>query len=316
MKLENYIADLLYRYDCVIVPNFGGFIANKKSAQVKNNIFTPPFKQISFNSLLVENDGLLANYIASTDKMPYKTAVNFIKYEVQEWIDKLLSEELELEGIGTLYSANDTIHFEPNNKVNFLTDSFGLDAVVANQIERQKQETLSDFNTLKIVNQTKQKEQQPVLNLEQHRGQNNLLKYTAIFLLGATTIGFSVKNYYANKENSIKLAKSIEKQKLKINKIQQATFIIDTPLPTINVEATIEPNNYFIIAGAFRNENNATKKVNELKEKGFNAKIIGKNKFNLTQVAFDSFSDLDEANRALKNIKANVLKEAWLLVKK
>ena len=34
MALEDYIKDLLYRYDCVIIPNFGGFVTNQISAQI------------------------------------------------------------------------------------------------------------------------------------------------------------------------------------------------------------------------------------------------------------------------------------------
>lgn len=313
MKLENYIADLLYRYDCVIVPNFGGFVANTKSAQIQNSVFTPPFKQISFNSLLVENDGLLANYIATTDKMPYKTAVNFIRFEVQEWIDKLLINDLELEGIGTLYTVDDTIHFEPNNKVNYLTTSFGLDAVVANQLQNTKKEILQNEAVLKIVDKA---EETPILSLEENSNKrSNLLKYAAIFLLGTATIGFSVKAYKDKQNNNIRLANSIQQQKITTNKIQQATFVVDTPLPTIKVETAVTPKNYFIIAGAFRDKNNAINKVNELKSKGFNAQIVGKNKFDLTQVAFAGYSDLDQANHALQKIKKAVLKDAWLLVK-
>ena len=314
MKLEKYIADLLYRYDCVIVPNFGGFVANTKSAQVKNNVFTPPFKQITFNSLLVENDGLLANYIASVDKMPYKTAVNFIEFEVQEWIDKLLNEDLELEWIGTLYTVNDTIHFEPNNKVNFLTSSFGLDAVVANQIERQKQELIAENNSVKVVDITSDDKETAVTTTTEAK-KSNFLKYAAIFLLGTAVIGYSVKNFKQSQYNKAILAKNIEQQKRTTDKIQQATFVIDTPLPAIHIEVTEKPKNYFIIAGAFRNAENALKKVNELKAKGFDAQIVGKNKFDLTQVAFAGFTNVEEADLALQDIKKNELKDAWLLVK-
>ncbi|MEC8853074.1 MAG: SPOR domain-containing protein, partial [Bacteroidota bacterium] len=30
--IEHYISDLLYLHDCVIIPGFGGFVGNKKSA--------------------------------------------------------------------------------------------------------------------------------------------------------------------------------------------------------------------------------------------------------------------------------------------
>ncbi|MEC8884654.1 MAG: SPOR domain-containing protein, partial [Bacteroidota bacterium] len=32
MHFSNYISDLLYRYECVIVPGFGAFLAHRVSA--------------------------------------------------------------------------------------------------------------------------------------------------------------------------------------------------------------------------------------------------------------------------------------------
>ena len=68
MILAKHITDLLYRYDCVIVPEFGGFITNRIGAKLNESTqtFYPPTKQITFNSHLKHNDGLLANYIAET----------------------------------------------------------------------------------------------------------------------------------------------------------------------------------------------------------------------------------------------------------
>jgi hypothetical protein len=74
MSLTNYINDLLYRYDCVIVPDFGGFVTNAISARVNHfsHTFYPPTKQLTFNSHLTNNDGLLANYIASSENISFK----------------------------------------------------------------------------------------------------------------------------------------------------------------------------------------------------------------------------------------------------
>jgi len=76
MQLENYISDLLYRYDCVTVPEFGAFLTNRVSAKVhaSTNSFYPPKKVLSFNEQLKNNDGLLANYIAEVEKIPYAVA--------------------------------------------------------------------------------------------------------------------------------------------------------------------------------------------------------------------------------------------------
>ena len=71
MTIANYLKDLLYRYDCVIVPNFGGFVTNRISARIDadSNTFYPPTKEVGFNSHLTHNDGLLANYIASSENI-------------------------------------------------------------------------------------------------------------------------------------------------------------------------------------------------------------------------------------------------------
>ena len=76
MTIANYISDLLYRYECVILPGFGAFLTNRKSAQVIKGThqFAPPFKSISFNVQLKQNDGLLVNYISKSEKISYETA--------------------------------------------------------------------------------------------------------------------------------------------------------------------------------------------------------------------------------------------------
>ena len=84
MNIEPYIAQLLYRYQCVTVPGFGAFLTEIQSAKwiESTNSFSPPKKRISFNSNLKNNDGLLANHIAQAEKTSYDYAVSAIQYEV------------------------------------------------------------------------------------------------------------------------------------------------------------------------------------------------------------------------------------------
>jgi len=320
MMLEQYIKDLLYRYDCVIVPDFGAFIANTKSAKVNEGKFLPPYKQITFNTLIQNNDGLLANHIAQTDKMPYETALNFIRFEVEEWINKLLDEELVLNGLGNLLLVDDAIHFESDTNVNYLTSSFGLSSFISDTVVRQSENTAIislNNNRAEYKSQVEKIEQQaPIYIQEENRKKPTyFLKYAAIFMIGASIIGLLGKKAYddnLDKKQSLVIQKQ---QNIRENKIQTATFVINSPLPTITVK-TIEPAiKYHIIAGAFRSEENATKKVQQLKNKGFNSSIVGKNKWNLTQVAFQSFSSLEKANNTLATIKKETAKDAWLLVK-
>ena len=115
MKLDKNISELLFRYDCVIVPDFGGFIANYKPAKInsRTNTFSPPSKQISFNSNLVVNDGLLANQIAQKYKVSYNEALVSIEKCVETYQNDLnLGKRVVVEKIGVFY-------LDPNKKIIF-----------------------------------------------------------------------------------------------------------------------------------------------------------------------------------------------------
>ena len=64
--VEYYISELLFLHDCVIIPNFGGFVGNPKSAKLNKitGVLSPPSKQILFNANLKTNDGLLITHIS------------------------------------------------------------------------------------------------------------------------------------------------------------------------------------------------------------------------------------------------------------
>ncbi len=56
-RMNAYLRDLLILHDCVILPEFGGFVGNHKSAQkTDKGYFTPPRKIIAFNPQLKENE--------------------------------------------------------------------------------------------------------------------------------------------------------------------------------------------------------------------------------------------------------------------
>lgn len=57
--------------------------------------------------------------------------------------------------------------------------------------------------------------------------------------------------------------------------------------------------------------------VLRLKNNGFNnAREIGLNKYNLTQVAYNSYISIDEANNELIKIRKTMDESAWILIKK
>jgi hypothetical protein len=303
MNLANYISDLLYRYNCVIIPDFGGFVTNKIGAKVNetSNTFYPPAKQITFNSHLKVNDGLLTNYIASSENITFEKASRIIALSVTEWKNEINTKPIQIGAVGVLtLNENNQIIFEPNTTVNYLTESFGLTSVASESIKR---------------NIAKVKPLIPILKKENKKGIPTFIKYAATAAI-MLTLSFAGNNaYQQNKQESIiaNQEKAIEK------KIQSATFVITNPLPTIalNVmkkEVVSKP--YHVVAGAFQFPENAEKKVDQLKKQGYKASILGANKWGLIEVAFDSFLDKNEAINNLYKIQATVSEDAWLLIKK
>ena len=298
MILANYINDLLYRYDCVIIPNFGGFVTNKLGAKVNHftHTFYPPTKQITFNSHLKHNDGLLANYIAKSENISFEKANETIANTVFSWCKKLKVETVIISSIGNLsLNEENQLIFEPNNKVNYLTDSFGLSSFETSAVKRNQQKV--------IPIQTTKKEKYMV---------PAFIKYaaTAAILLTIGTLGF--KSYQENQQQEL----YANQKEVLDKKIQSATFVISNPLPTIELNVAKEtPKPFHIIAGAFQFPENADKKVAQLKEKGFDAKILGVNKWGLTQVAFESLENRADAFKKLAEIRENISKDAWILIK-
>ncbi len=296
MKLEQHISDLLYRYECVVVPHFGAFVSNYKSTvyNAKNNTFYPPSKAISFNVNILHNDALLANAVSSALECSYNEALNKIDKTVKNWQVALRENKtLELDKIGnfTLNTQNKLI-FEPIDTVNYLTDSYGLNPLIAPQVAREET-VLKPTGTYA----------------------RPYLKYAAVFVMGLSTIGFGNRYYQQYKINQ-QIELSQKQQRNLQNRIQTATFKITNPLPSITLKSTPITHNYHVVAGAFREPANADKKLHQLKAKGFDAAIIGKNKWQLTQVVFGSYTTRNEAVVALRKVRATEDTAAWLLVEK
>ena len=292
MTVEKYINDLLYRYDCVVVPNFGGFITNKIGAKVNSftHTFHPPTKQITFNTHLKQNDGLVVSYIAAVENISFEKALAKINASVASWNESLKNGAVVFENIGAIaFNEEKQLIFEPQKEHNFLTNSFGLSTVSSPAIKHPVHASTS----------------KSVIPL--------FAKYaaTAVVLL---SLGFIVRNGYQERQQEQMYAS----QKETIDKkIQAATFVISNPLPTISLQVTKEsPKSFHVVAGSFQFPENAEKKLKQLKKKGYNATILGLNKWGLTQVAFDSFYSRKEALAALTTIKKEVSKDAWILAKK
>lgn len=309
MQLEIYISDLLYRYECVVIPDFGAFLTQRESAKVheSTNAFYPPKKVLSFNEQIQKNDGLLVHYISDVEKIPFEDALSKIQKRIKSLKSYLIQgETLSFDNIGELFLNNEgKIQFEPSYHLNYLTDAFGLSQFVSPSVTREVyKEGVEELE--EVI---------PIAFTPEKRKTRPYLKYAAVALIALTIGSVGMSQFYVNKiETHNQLAQEEANKQLE-HKIQEATFIIDNPLPAITLNVDKQAGRYHIVAGAFRVKENSAKKVNQLQKLGYNARTIGANKYGLHEVVYGSFEDRREALQALRKIRYNHNKAAWLLVK-
>lgn len=318
MRLELYISDLLYRYECVTVPNFGAFLTQRKGAQVHHttNAFYPPTKELSFNAQLTSNDGLLVKYIADVTKEGYESTLQKVQLEVDAWKKQLdNSEIISLENVGDLsLNVEGKMQFEPSYQLNYLTSSFGLSSFVSSEISRIVEEVREEATPLVLKEEVTEAIPLPIVEETHRRRFPWAYAAAAAVIISAGIFGF---NEYSNTQQEKQQIVEDTKAKKSIDKyIQQATFFNTNPveLPSITLQVAKETQNYHVVAGAFRIEQNAHEKVAELQANGFEAELLGQNKYGLHQVSYASFSTRADAVSALVNIKRNTAPEAWLLI--
>ena len=309
MQLSQYISDLLYRYECVTLPNFGAFLSHPISARINEGTssFYPPQKQLSFNVQLKSNDGLLASYISDVENISFEVATRKIENQVSKLKLRLeKGETVEFKHIGELISSDEgNLSFIPLDNLNYMTEAFGLASFVSPSVERQAhQEVVQKLESRGAIALTPKRRKSALY-----------MKYAAIAVLALGLAGSIGSNLYLTQieqQNSVALDTA---NATLDNKIQEATFVIDNPLPAVMVNLKKQNGNFHIVAGAFRVKANSEKKLQQLKTLGFSARLIGVNSYGLHQVVYESFETRKDAERALFKIRKTQDRAAWLLIK-
>ena len=292
MDVTAFIRELLFGHDCVIVPGFGGFIGNYLPARIDKNAgtFYPPLKQISFNRNLNHNDGLLVGKISLSAKINYGDARVLVEEFVAGLRKKLeKGERVVFDNIGSFINNNEgNVQFEPDLKVNYHLDSYGLEPFQCL--------TLEGYDVRKRIN--RHVDRDPIKLASRRK---ILWRSAAIIPLLALIVAVSLKtDFFAGKvENStmnplvsaefennkkaVDEGATIESAKIKenINAIESPELKNNTsPIPVKNNAPEVvnpvasEQRGYFVITGSFKSRENADSQVNILKEEGFSPEIV------------------------------------------
>lgn len=115
--LPLHIEYLLTRHECVIVPGIGAFIVTEREACIdtENGIVSPRRREISFNSSVVTDDGLLSHSLARKEHLPYEVAHRRLYSLIEKMRSDLnLEGEVSLGMLGKLLQdAEGLFSFEP-----------------------------------------------------------------------------------------------------------------------------------------------------------------------------------------------------------
>ena len=294
MQLSKFISELLLEHDCVTVPGLGSFLGNFKSAHydLENEKFYPPSKQISFNSQIKANDGLLAKFISEKSGLNYDDSLKEIHQEVLKITLNLKKESVLLKDIGELnLNKEENIVFTPLKTKNFLKDSFGLSPIFIKELTQE-----NSLNKKEIVLKPKVR--------------SKFYQTAAVWaclIFGASSIYYNVNNDLLEQ----KLAYEQDLRQESFSKVQKAVFDLGS-LPSLTINVKRQASQFYVIAGAFRITKNAENLVSSLKTKGYDSRILPLNEKGLTPVAFEGFSQRKAAITSLREIQAKENKNAWI----
>ncbi|MBB6004655.1 SPOR domain-containing protein [Arcicella rosea] len=350
--VQNHIRELLFEQDCVVIPDFGGFVTNFDCAKVDKaeEYIKPAQKWLAFNGLLKNDDGLLSNYIAKNEGVSRDVANLKIKLFVETAKKGIrFDQRFDIAGVGT-FTENEEgkIQFNPSENSNFLGESFGLEKIVIKKstfiqpiIQVESINTKVSQKTIQQVfasndRETSAQEIKVVgthkVSLRKNRKGTVVLKFllgmfSAVLFVSAIYLYDNEKNslssfnpfHFSQKQVKEAYAEPVEKVIPKVEPAKLTPVLIDKDT-LVKVSTPIindTENRFFVITGSFGETENAENQLNVLKSKGFSKASILKpgKKGRLIKVSAGGFTDEESANEEAVKVAKAINQNAWIFKK-
>ena len=306
-ELSKHIETLLLDNDCVIIPEFGGFVAHHISAEYdeESGLFYPPQRSVGFNPQLILNDSLLVQSYIETYDISYPEAARRIEKETEEIRQTLMIDgEYDFHGIGTLtLSAKGKYSFEPCT-AGLLTPS--LYALNSYGIEKIKKAQLVNLvpehgHSFKIKGKT--------VRITYTGIRNAAVVAAMLFLVAFATIPVSMTN------NGINNASVLNTTALSsmVSNLKNTTGDAADKTAKAKPEKKQETGRYTIVMASYVTEKGANNLVDEMKQSGHKTiKVYEKN--DVRRVIYGAYATEDKAKEALKGIQTETSSfgDAWI----
>ncbi len=355
MNIRKHLVPLLFAHDCVIVPGFGGFIADYVPARIdtERHMAYPPSKNLVFNALLKKNDGLLASYIATTERIGYADAYRSVEEFVKTCAETLEREKrIVIDEVGQFYlDAGSHIHFRPDSSANFLRDAYGLAPlplrpaehvagsplrIAAARRSAPRLRTLRAGDWVPIaallaltwmipalvpkidtaISSFAPASSPPAVQRVIAPETGEIAKHGSdLFWLGSVT-------ETAGTMAGDTLAASMAADSIAVHESTPADSAPARPAAGVPPAAapaarpeTVPGDSYHIIVGCFGITGNAERMTEDLRRRGYPAGQAGLNRAGLTMVSASSYPTLTDAEAALEGVRRDVIATAWILKK-
>lgn len=319
IELEKHIEILLLSNDCVIVPDFGGFMSHKIDARYDedNATFLPPFRTLGFNPQLRLNDSLLAqSYIEAYD-ISYPEALRRIENEVTELKQHIANDgQYELSDIGTIFlNEQGKYEFEPCEAGILTPDYYGLGSfemkMAKSSSPRFSHPTLT---TSSPAPHSQHPEETVCLSVSMLRNIAAACLLIAAFLLFPSQITTTGTGQVTQSNIDTGLFKKMMPKSVTIGKlpIPPKTKTKQPVAPVVEQKA--EAPCYCIVLASHVSVKNAETFVGKLKDEGYADSRVLQQQGKNTKVVYGHYGSEDEARNALHKLCGNDhFREGWIL---
>ena len=344
IELQRHIEVLLLSNECVIVPDFGGFMTHEVAARYDeaDHSFIPPYRTLGFNPQLRLNDSVLAQSYVETYDISYPEALRRIEHEVN-MVKQQLSEEgsFELENLGlltvnqegnyefapceagvlspALYGLSDFTFMRLKDDHSAVKSAKTLPASVSKADEATGTAFETKMSDILGNNQNDKEESAVVIKMSWIRNAVAVAAAVVAFFLIATPITNSNLNTQAMSQLQHHLLYKLIPQDTNVATVEpvvaatpEVPEVIEKPHAEQQAEKAKNAPTYYIVVASQVKMANAEAYVEQLHKEGYqDAKILVRN--NIVRVVCGSFDSQNDAYRQLNkmNVKEEFY-EAWV----
>ncbi len=319
-EFYTFLEHLLYEHECVIIPQFGGFVVNAQDFQfnAKEGKIYPKRKCVAFNEKLKTDDRFLTTEWAKKQSISQKEA----SIEITA-ISKDLKSQISTQGyltIGELgaftLNSENRLSFSPNPDFNADLSVFGLFPVgLGHALPKEKKTVLEKVPVAEDL-PSYTPEPSPV------KVSRSAYVYALIAFiiggLGAFFLTEPASHQSQSSLNPIKIEKKVTAPVAVTTPAVKAPIQLDTvQKKVVEAPAEVAPANQdviYLVAASFQSLTQAEKGLKEFKSRGFDqAEIILKNEqTKFYRISLGTEHSMDAGYAKASELKASKKVDIWV----